>query len=294
MTSAREKLLQRSSAGIMIPRRLKLFAVLASVEASPIDGVAIWHADPFWFYSALPHIGGLSGGTNSLRLDVLEDHWFAISNVVPILDLDLTTLSPESATQGGEKVVEFDVSTISILNGVVWFWHAELDDHASIITTPERLLKTTQLPKGWVKCSSHTWKQAIQGIGPLYVIQGQKVCLKMTYTGSNLSWDIQGYDPGNVEYMNNTWLVWEQQRFLTIEWFQDLKKLKDDWFEAMSKHKELQDKVDRAWTAEWFETSDRDALLYLVGKMGPALIRNLIVPFLFGSQTSCLAPKTCA
>lgn len=192
--------------------------------------------------------------------------------------------------------VNFTARQDCIVNGVVWFWHAELDSEDSIVTAPNKLLREVKLPRGAQRCSSHTWKQALQGVGPLIVQQGQNVPAKMTQNKVDIRWELAGFVQEDPKTHEPTLSFWEAGFGVDADIYLRFRDLTNEWLRALGSHRGLQLEVARAWSRNWFGTEDRDGLLALLARIGRhginSVVRNTLLPLLFGSETASTAPRS--
>mmetsp|Transcript_24520 Transcript_24520/g.70444 ORF Transcript_24520/g.70444 Transcript_24520/m.70444 type:complete len:784 (+) Transcript_24520:62-2413(+) len=297
---ARQHLLNPNAASAVVPRRLTIFALLVTVEIQPIGGVQLWPLDPFWHCSTVPGLDaiGRQSGTLSLDMDSHEHHWQAMSNVVEVLSLDLACVGPDSVRQQ-QLLVPFQAVRDGAVNGVVWFWHAELDDELSLVTAPRRLCEAGvhALPSGALHPSRHCWKQACQVLGPLQVASGQQVQLCARHDTVSLRWDIipnapptvgHGLDAADGAEALLHW--WQAERGLSPELLLDMRDFVQAWLKALASQEGSRAEAVAVWRRGWFEASDQAELLELFDRLGdfgihPTTI-NFLLPLFFGSVTS--------
>eukprot|EP00449_Zooxanthella_nutricula_P061476 CAMPEP_0198568252 /NCGR_PEP_ID=MMETSP1462-20131121/106130_1 /TAXON_ID=1333877 /ORGANISM="Brandtodinium nutriculum, Strain RCC3387" /LENGTH=529 /DNA_ID=CAMNT_0044299321 /DNA_START=23 /DNA_END=1609 /DNA_ORIENTATION=+ len=188
---ARQHLVASGAGTTVVPRKLTLFAVLLAAETAPVCGVDLWPLDPFWFCSAVPNLDavGRRPGAAHLDLDALEAHWAPASGVAEVLSVDLASVGLDSVKEQ-ELDVSFEVVREGIINGIAWFWHAELDDECTLVTTPTRFWNRHGhvVPATAVRGSRRCWKQAAQAFGPVWAQPGERVAARLRHNTIAMHW----------------------------------------------------------------------------------------------------------
>lgn len=288
-TLARQHLLLRPPNGPplpTIPKRLTIFAQLVFAQLSPVEGLELWPLDPFWLSSAVPKLDSLgSHGPLALDLDALEEHWEAASELMEVLrvDLERTGQDPQHLPQPQNIEVNFRALRSGPVNGVIWFWRADLDTETALTTAP---LQYQGFIAGGqphvIRGSRFCWKQAAQGLGPIWVQKDQVVVATLSHDSVAIRWALP---EGNPEVDIMPLFGWLETEGLTPEMVVRARQLVKNHFESKPMHAE--DLMKLKASCEALTPEAREELLHklLELPLHPAG-QNYMVQLLFGSRTS--------
>jgi hypothetical protein len=217
---AKRSLLKSGAAANVIPRRLKLRAVLLRIHLPHIGGVKLTPFESFW---GPTRASGQDGEFANLDLDNPEAGACDVcSEVADIWDVDFAQGAEDIAEALRARPITFDIlrdirpaprSQVADaaasdghleVNAVAWWFESRLDgDEANpypALTNVPIFLRENNVGGG-----TH-WHQAVAALGPHECEPGGKFVLNVRTDGKKIAWRASGDAPDAQEALREKWL----------------------------------------------------------------------------------------
>eukprot|EP00928_Gymnodinium_smaydae_P005420 TRINITY_DN11848_c1_g7_i1.p1 TRINITY_DN11848_c1_g7~~TRINITY_DN11848_c1_g7_i1.p1 ORF type:complete len:984 (-),score=196.69 TRINITY_DN11848_c1_g7_i1:102-3008(-) len=185
---AKAQLLASGAEGEIVPRKLKIKAVLLNIHLPQICGVDLSPLEAYW---GPTRALGCEGELANLDLDNAEAGVYNFaSKVVEVWCADFSKSAEEIAEAMRSRMVEFPLigSEDLTVNAVAWWFEAHLDDSDGEEPPPPILTNVPVcLREGPTGGGTH-WHQAVSVIGPFEKRAGDTLALKAHTDGRKLTW----------------------------------------------------------------------------------------------------------
>lgn len=190
MRHAKSHLLR--SDGDVVPRRLRIHAVLADVRLPAVAGVEVGlPLEPFWLPAR-----AASGEWLGMDLDI-GAQFTAASEPLEVFALDFSGPQASLASALQERDLSFNLLRNSSsnqvthrCNAVVWWFEADVGGDAPILSSAPACFRHPE-------ASATHWVQAVAGLGPwtLDAREARAVCMRLRTDGVHLTWTPRGLEP---------------------------------------------------------------------------------------------------